>query len=169
MIHRSVSETQCNLVKQADGYALRTLGAYAISQRKPLGAKGGKYAHHTHATVATNVIDGGIMWDRTIHVHFGVVDYAFICSSISRCRSVICHSFKLNMLGPIPAGQLAQRCGTVWSCLSCSSQKGLWWIWRWGKETRQTPKQFRLTIPCLRLIQGGAPQLCLLACKPHQL
>jgi hypothetical protein len=75
--------------------------------------RAGKYAHHTHATVATNVIDGGIMWDRTIHVHFGVVDYAFICSSISRCRSVICHSFKLNMLGPIPAGQLAQRCGTV--------------------------------------------------------
>ena len=146
-----------------------------ISQRKPLGAKG-EEIRSPHPSNCSN--ECYWWWDNVGSCGIGQLMGSlellimFISEWRSKCRSV-CHvtmSFKLNMLGPIPAGQLAQRCGTVWSCLSCSKRKGLWSIWHWGKETRQTPKQFRLTFFCLRLIQGGDPPVMFfLAYTPHQL
>ena len=53
-------ETQCHLVKQMDMHS--ELWELMQSPKENLWEqRAGKYAHHTHATVAPNVVDGGIV------------------------------------------------------------------------------------------------------------
>ena len=74
-----------------------------------------------------------------------------------------CHS-KLNMLGSIPGGQL--DCFKLTELFQSKMPLAYLTL---GKRNQAEPKQFQLTLSCLRLIQGGAPQVSLLAYKPHQL
>ena len=118
--------------------------------------RAGKYAHHTHATVATNVTDGAIMWDRTIHGHFGVVDYLFI-SSISRCRSVICQSYHLNWTCWDPFQPANWHAAELFEAAWVVPIKKV--DLTMGKRNQADTQTIPTYITCLRLIPGGVPSV----------